>query len=342
MKTTRLYQSLLLAATFTTLLLATPARASEDTSSSQIAFSDPNQPGTLKVVVKMGDITISGADTHEVTVHTDLQPTNAPRRKDGLRVISANATYSLTEKNNVVTLDTGNEFWSGSNGTAEFKIEVPRNTHVVVTNGYGGEVNINDLSGDIEVKSLNGEITLRDISGGALVETMNGEISARITQLHADKPLSFTSMNGEIDLHIPTDAQATVRLRTQNGAILTDFDEKALVIKTENLIGNNQARYSTVRSVNDTDIKIAVREAVRAGMEAAREAAEAMREAAQAAREAAEEARAPHGSTPPVPPAPPVPTMTGGRQVSGALNGGDGPEIYVNAMNGDITLRKME
>lgn len=34
--------------------------------------------------------------------------------------------------------------------------------------------------------------------------------------------------------------------------------------------------------------------------------------------------------------------MTGGKLVSGTLNGGNGPEIYAAAMNGDITLRKAD
>ncbi len=33
--------------------------------------------------------------------------------------------------------------------------------------------------------------------------------------------------------------------------------------------------------------------------------------------------------------------MTGGKLVSGTLNGG-GPEIIINTMNGDVTLRKVQ
>jgi len=88
----------------------------------------------------------------------------------------------------------------------------------------------------------------------------------------------------------------------------------------------------------NSEIRTAVREAVRAGMEAARETAEAMRETAAAMREAAAEAH--DGGIVIVPPVPPVPPMTGGKLVSGSLNGGAGPEIYAAAMNGDVTLRK--
>ena len=38
---------------------------------------------------------------------------------------------------------------------------------------------------------------------------------------------------------------------------------------------------------------------------------------------------------------PAIPTMTGGKLVTGTLNGG-GPEISVSTMNGDVTLRQLE
>jgi hypothetical protein len=354
MKPSRLHSSFLLAATFAFVLLVTAiaaprARAADDVSTTRIKFSDAAKPGTLKVSLKMGDVTITGTDDPEVTVETELESQDAPVRKDGLRVISESATFSLKEQDNVVTLDTG-DYWGGFGNDAEFNIRVPRNTNVIVSNGFGGEISIEDIDGDIDVKSLNGEISLDNISGSALVETMNGEISATIRQLSADKPLSFTSMNGEIDIHLPADAQAKIRLRTQNGAILTDFDEKALATKTEAVSGsrNRDGRF-TVNVDVDSEIKTAMREAVRAGVVAAREVAEAMREAAAAAREAAAEVRAESQSNangippvPPIPPVSPVPPMTGGKLVSGLLNGGEGPEIYAAAMNGDVTLRKVK
>lgn len=353
MKTTRPYPSLLVAAAFAALLLFTamsaPAARADNRETSSIKFSDATKPGTLKVSLAMGDIKITGADAAEITVQTEMQSDNPAPRKDGMRVLSESATFSLTEKDNVVTLDAGHELSFG--GDASFEITVPHNTSVVISNSFGGEIRVGEITGDIEIKSLNGEVTLDGVTAGALVETMNGEIKANITALKEGKPLSFTSMNGEIALHVPESAKANVRLRTQNGAILTDFDEKTLVTKTESIRGKTKVRRVNVNphvnvQVDDhAAIRENVREAVRAGMEAAREAAQAMREAAQAAREAAEEARTEAAEedriAPPVPPLPPLPPMTGGKLVSGTLNGG-GTEIYAAAMNGDVVLRKSE
>lgn len=354
MKTARPYPSLLVAAAFAALLLFTamsaPAARADNRETSTIKFSDAAKPGTLKVSLAMGDVRITGADTAEITVQTEMQSDNPPPRKDGMRVLSESATFSLTEKNNIVTLDAGHELTFG--GDSSFEITVPRNTSVVITNSFGGEIRVGEITGDIEIKSLNGEVHLADVTAGVLVETMNGEIEANIQSIQDGKPLSFTSMNGEIALHIPEAAKANVRLRTQNGAILTDFDDKALVTKTESVRGKRNRSYAySVGAGDNAEIRQAVREAVHAGMAAAREAAQAMREAAEAAREAAEEARAEADANPkadpvaaaaplpPIAPMAPLPPMTGGKLVSGTLNGG-GTEIYAAAMNGDVVLRK--
>ena len=357
----RLFPSFLIAAAFALLLLGA-ARAEDQ--SSTLKFSEPAKPGTLKIRVGHGNIRVNGVktDTGEITVKSDRPAVTAAPRKDGLRVITAAASFSFTEKANVVTLDATENWAQGGGG--DFAITAPATTAVIITSAWGGDVSCADLSGDIEIKGLNGEVKLTNISGGALVETMNGEIEARILELHEGKPLSFTSMNGEVSLHLPPDAKANIRLRTQNGSILTDFDEKALVTKTESaprtpssaksrrtsMVRKSPAAPAAESSSSNEEIRVAVREAVQAGAEAAREAAQAIREAAQAAREGAQAAREaerataavmPEGDTvAPLPPTPPLPPMTGGKIVSGTLNGG-GPDIRIATMNGDVTLRKI-
>lgn len=348
MKTIRLPFLPLVASCLLAAAPAAVARAADQPETTTIKFSDPAKPGTLRIAVAMGDIRIKGTDAAEITVSTALPQETSQPRADGLRVLSESATYSLTEKDNVVTLEAGHDFNFGRRDSS-FAITVPRATHVMIKSALGGEIVVGQVTGDIEIKSLNGEVKLEDVTGGALVETMNGGISARIEALRDGKPLSFTSMNGRINLAVPEAAKANVRLRTQNGAILTDFDETALVTKTEAIRGSRKTGRVIVTMGKDTtapgdpaaEVRESVRAAIKAGAEAAREAAEAMREAAQAAREAARETREAGAtdSIAPLPPVPPLPPMTGGKLVSGTLNGG-GTEIQATAMNGDVTLRK--
>jgi hypothetical protein len=287
-------------------------------------------------------------------------------RKDGLRVLTAASSFALSEKDNVVTLDAAGDGPHGAG--SDFTLTTPRNTTVVVTNAWGGDIHCSNLGGDIEVRSVNGSIRLEDVSGGVVVETMNGEISASIRELHDNKPLSFQSTNGEVVIRLPADAKANVRLRTQNGSVLTDFDDAALVTKTESAPRTSSRRTTRPAKaapaapappdeprsataptapptpatpkagLDDADkeeIRVAVRDSVRAGAEAAREAMVFARDALKAAHDGMTDAglslRLPNLS---------IPTLTGGKLVTGTLNGG-GPEISVATMNGDVTLRQL-
>ncbi|MCW5547453.1 MAG: DUF4097 family beta strand repeat protein [Opitutaceae bacterium] len=315
------------------------AQNGDDTTTTH-PFSDPAKPGLVRVATGTSNlqVVITGTDTDVVTVTSPLRTAGAAARTDGLRLLTESGSLSVTEKDNVITVDAGAEPTSRG-GT--LTVTVPRATAISVKNSLNGSIRVSGVEGDLEIKSLNGRVVLEDIAGGALVESMNGGIEARVSRLQENKPLSFTSMNGAIALWVPGEAKANVRLRTQHGAILTDFDEQKLVTRTESLRGY---RYTMVSGDNE-EIRETVREAVRLGVEAAREAAEAMREAAQAAREAAREVRtdspanAPRAPRAPLPPLPP---MTGGKLVSGTLNGGGGTEIHATAMNGDIKLRKAD
>jgi len=307
-----------------------------------LAFSDPAKPGTLKIQVGRGDLRIQGTDTTEVMVKSEAKAATKAPRKDGLRVLTAASSFSLTEKDNVITLDALGDGWAGS--SADFRITVPRTTSIIVQNSWGGDVICTGLSGDIEINSMNGQIRLDDVSGGIVVSTMNGEIRATVGELQDRKPLSFTSMNGEVQLRIPAQAKANVRLRTQNGSVLTDFEETALVTKTET-VSRSESR-AAVRaprppSNGESDVGEAVREAMQEAAQAVREGAAVAREALRAA---ADEFRAHSNSDKPRPPRPPLPvtpTPTGGKLVTGSLNGG-GPEISIATMNGDVILRKRD
>jgi len=356
-------------------LFLAAARAEESTSS--ISFTDPAKPGTLRIRVARGNVSIHGADANTLAVTTDSQPVDTAPRSDGLRVLSASSSYTLVEKNNVVTLEYGMEGWGGS--SANFKIIVPRSTSVVVGGSFAGNVTCSGVSGDLDIHSLNGKVRLEGVDGGAMVETINGEITVSVKRLLAGRPLSLSSMNGSVIVRLPKEAKAAVHFRTHNGRILTDFDPEALVTKTEIARRYTRSAPSAAPSAatpsahagsaapdapaspaapaasavppapagsvadaapaagspptaDDDDWHSELRDSLR---EAADAAAYAAHEAAFAVHEslAAATAGMPHSL-------PPLPPMTGGKIVSGTLNGG-GPEIQVTTMNGNITLRKL-
>lgn len=308
-------------------LLAISTLHAEEARSS-IAFSHPSEPGRFSVRLSNGEITIRGGDYQEVTVTSEAtSKSKSEVRSDGLRVISSSSTFTLEERDNVVVLDYGSDGWADD---SEFEVTLPRNTHIDVEIGFGGEIKVSEIDGDVVIKNLNGEVDLRNLGGGAIVESANGEISASFTTISADRPLSFSSMNGEISLRLPADAAADVRFRTHNGNILTNFTDEELVTKTT----SSSSRHAAPQ---DNEFARAAAEVAREAVAMAREIAEEVRAAVEEANNDGKQVKAPR--PPRAPRMPSIPAMAGGKVIAGTLNGG-GTSLQVATMNGDIIIRK--
>lgn len=326
-------------------LAAAPlARAAEDEGSTvTVKLSAPDKPSTLSLDMPWADIRIVGVDGDTVTVDSTLRQKNAkPTRPGGLRRLDDEVSFELTEQDNVVTLRlAGDNPWGGHD--AEFKISVPRAMALNLKTEAGGDLVVQGVEGDIEVNNMNGEVKLDGLVGSAVINTMNGEVRAIYAKAPV-KPVSITSMNGEVDLRVPADTKANIRMRTHNGSILTDFDEAVLKTKSE---GSKHGgyNYAYVSDADAREIARAAGEAARAAVHVAREVSReitrAVKESSHAAADAEPEANPKPAVAPRAPkaPRPPIPPITGGKLVTGELNGG-GVDIKISTMNGEITLRQ--
>jgi biopolymer transport protein ExbD len=363
------------------LLAAATLHADEGASIASVKLSAPGKPSTLRIDMPWADIHINGVEGDTVTVESSLKQKGGKEiRTDGLRRLDDDVSFNLNEHENVVSLSlAGDNPWAVHDG--DFKISVPRAATLQVKTEVGGDIDIKNITGDIEVNAMNGGVRLSGITGAAVINTMNGEVRATYAAT-PQKLISITSMNGAIDLRVPAETKANVRLRNQNGSILTDFDETALKTQSQEtsastrlvitalhngefMLGNRTVLRSseeltaalaklspaekepgaTIRSAEDIDLKY-----VTAAMDACRNVginkihltaassekeARILSDAAQSTRRSAD----PVAPIPPVPPIPPRPPITGGKLVSGTLNGG-GVDIKISTMNGEITLRR--
>lgn len=310
------------------------AASSPESSSARVKFSDPAKPATVRVVLPMGEVRITGTDGDEVVVTSslDAKGETAEVDADGFRRLDEEMAFELKEKDNVVSLALVGEHQAFGHG-AEFNLRVPRRANVVVRSQLGGDIHISGVEGEIEVNGMNTSVNLTDIGTCAVVNTMNGEVVAKFRQTPT-KPVSITSLNGEIDLQLPADAKANVRLRTHHGTVRTNFPDTVLVTKTERVTGRGAAAAAPIAP---GDVRAIARDAERLAREVAAQVRATAQEHARVARAAAAAADAPEAPEPPDAPLPPLPPF-GGRSIVGTLNGG-GVEIALSSMNGSITLR---
>jgi DUF4097 and DUF4098 domain-containing protein YvlB len=67
-------------------------------------------------------------------------------------------------------------------------------------------------------------IAITNASGSVIAHTVNGDIEVTLNRVTSGKPLSFTNMNGDIDVTLPAGIKADVKMKSQMGDIYSDFD----------------------------------------------------------------------------------------------------------------------
>jgi hypothetical protein len=199
-------------------------QAQSDTNRLTVPFSDPSRPGTVNVSVFQGGITVRASTGRDVIVTSDgARVSNArdqPAGKGaGLRRLSQPAGLAVTEENNVMTISSGR-----LTGGSDVELQVPARTNLKLSTVNGDQILVERIEGDIEVTAVNGSIMLTDVSGAAVVHSTNGEVKVTLRQLTPQKPMSFTSFNGDVDVTLPANTKANLKMRTDHGEVLTDFD----------------------------------------------------------------------------------------------------------------------
>jgi len=138
----------------------------------------------------------------------------------GMKQLTGSSSgLEIEEEDNVVQIRT--ESWKAA---TDLTIQVPVATSLEISSSMDGVVVVEGISGEIDINNINGPVTLRNVSGNTLVHTMNGDIDVVLARVAADKPLSFSSMSGDIDVTLPADVKANLKMKTDQGEVYTDFE----------------------------------------------------------------------------------------------------------------------
>ncbi|MAL17100.1 MAG: hypothetical protein CL670_06120 [Balneola sp.] len=201
-------------------LLSIPALAQNNL---EIPLSNPGQPGKLIVAANFSDeVQVRVHDKDNVIVNYDGQEDEDDHdaMRNGMRRISGGGvSIDVTEDNNEVRVNTG----PMPNSDLEMIIYVPRNFSLKL-NTIQGDVMVTGLKGELEISAVNGDVELLDISGTVLVNSVNGDIEIDFNEVDPDSPMSFTGVNGDIDVSLPANAKFTAKMKTEWGEVLTNFD----------------------------------------------------------------------------------------------------------------------
>lgn len=234
------------------LLIAVGAAQEPSGDRYTIPLSQPDRPVRLEVNLHGGSVVIKGGAVKTVLVESRIDP-NAEKDEDdedeggkasGLRRIPIRSSgLTIEEYDNVVSVGSN---MGGGRTELIVTIQVPSQTSAKVHLINGGDILVEGVSGELEVQCTNGGIDLKNVGGSVVANAINGHLHATLNSVAPGKPMSFSSLNGDIDVTLPADTKGSLSMKADMGGdIFTDFDLKLATQtpKTEATQRDKRGRY---------------------------------------------------------------------------------------------------
>jgi DUF4097 and DUF4098 domain-containing protein YvlB len=127
--------------------------------------------------------------------------------------------------------------WGSHNNPAsvEYTLTVPRTARLDEIKLINGSLDIAGVSGEVNASCINGRLDAHNLAGRARLSTINGRLVAQFDRL-ARQSMELNSVNGSVDLTIPSDSNAEVEADTVSGSIDNDF---GLHVNHHNFVGHD-------------------------------------------------------------------------------------------------------
>jgi hypothetical protein len=191
-----------------------------------VRLSNPSQPARIKLQTLGGNLTVQGYSGNEVIIKGMAQRNRGagvrvpPEEARGMQRLTPAPGVSADEDNNNVTIHAGMK-------PENIDLQVPAASALSLKT-LTGSIQIQGVFGDLELESYDGGITLDQVGGSIVAHNLNGGITANVLRVNADKPTSFSTLNGRIDVTLSANVHANLTMRSDQGDVYMDqgFDFK--------------------------------------------------------------------------------------------------------------------
>lgn len=182
---------------------------------------------TIEIKGVNGDISASPASGNQVEVVAAKRWRKSDPASVEIKVVQDGdgvticALYPSRRHANSCAAGEGGQNSDNNDVSVAFTVKVPAGVKFEGRTVNGG-VTATDLRADASVSTVNGSVSVQT-AGFAEGETVNGDVDVVMGRIDSDKSLSFSTVNGSVDVTIPANAALDVRANTTNGDITTDF-----------------------------------------------------------------------------------------------------------------------
>ena len=207
-----------------------------------VPVSDPSRPARVQAHLLSGSITVKAYDGKDVIVDTKGRASEGdeeekPERHGNLhRIPMASGGLSIESDNNQIRIS------ASPMRTTDLVLTVPVHTSLSLHTVNSGDITVIGVDGELDVNDLNGTVTLKNVGGSVVAHALNGRVMAIFNRVDPQKPMAFSSLNGDIDVTFPPDIKATLSMRTDNGEVYSDFDIQLQATSPTPAVEDNRGR----------------------------------------------------------------------------------------------------
>ena len=186
-----------------------------------------NANGRVNVSNVNGSIVVEAWDRNEVRLEYTKVADSKERLADVEVRIDSRPDYFSVETDYGNWHDRkGDGMWKNRNNgklTVDYKLMVPRGAVLNEIETVNGSVSVSNFTNITKVSAVNGSVSATNIRGTASLSTVNGEVTADFDQLQSGSKINLDTVNGKVNLLIPSDSHATVKADSLNGVITNGF-----------------------------------------------------------------------------------------------------------------------
>ncbi len=199
-----------------------------------------NANGRVNISNVNGSITVEAWDRNEVKLeYTKVADTRERLADVEVKIESRQDSFSVeTDYSYSKSRNAGDrDFWKGGGKlNVEFRLTVPRGAVLNEVETVNGSVTVSNFVNVTMISAVNGSVNASNIRGTAKLSTVNGAVTADFDRLETGSKISLETVNGRVNLIIPSDVNATIKAESLNGTITNEF---ALPVRKRKYIGRD-------------------------------------------------------------------------------------------------------
>lgn len=203
---------------FAALLFATAAAGAVTETITQNYPLTPD--GTIAVSNVNGSVTITSWDKNEVAIEAVKKAENAA---DLARI---HVKFDAQPARLVIDTEyekSGMFFRNNVRGEVQYTLRVPAGVSLKKIETVNSSITVKGVRGAVNLRTVNGGIRAGGLHASASLHTVNGGIFAAFDGLPADTRSTMETVNGGVEIELPSDAGVRIDAHSVNGGLHCDL-----------------------------------------------------------------------------------------------------------------------